>query len=1005
MRASRLHSLSCLIGVVLTFLAFLAQRSGAQPIFSDDFASFANGNFNGGQFQSGLVVAYGGNLTDWDKAGGGVVHAVDRANVFGSGNNPSDFAVMIWQDNVITQLAAVAGSNALGTPYEVVFDAGPAVYQAPSQTTGATDGILIEVLRADDSVLATHTHLPGEWAGVLALTGGSFQYLGDGSGDIRLRIGPSAPGSGRFGGTIDNISIVSNPVGVAVTSLAANPAVLGDAGAAVTFNWEVAGMPLQSLVLTPGNINVLALTAPSGQGSYGLNPGPDGTTEYTLTATKGGESKQRKVTVTLPPPQITAFQLTPPAAVAGQSVQFSWQVERPVTSLVLTPGNINLLPQTDASGSGSFTLAAGPDAATTYTLTATRGTSLTTAQATRRIINPAAIFSDDFASFADGNFNGGQFQSGLVVAFGGNLTDWDKVGGGVVHAVDRANVFGSGINPPDFAVMIWQDNVITQLTPVAGSNAAGTPYSVFFDAGPAVYQAPGQTTSATDGILIEVLRADDTVLATHTHLPGAWAGALALAGSSFQYTGDGSGDIRLRIGPSAPGSGRFGGTIDNVSIVPNPSGPAINLLTASPAVLGDAGVAVTFNWEVGGMPLDSLVLTPGNINVMALTAPSGRGSYVLNPGPDGTTEYTLTATKGAERMQRKVTVTLPPPQITAFQLTPPAATAGQALQFTWQVERPVTTLVLTPGNINLLPQTDASGGGSLTLAAGPDVSTTYTLTATRGTSLTTAQATRSVVNPSAIFSDDFASFADGNFNGGQFQSGLVVAFGGNLTNWDKVGGGVVHAVDRANVFGSGNNPPDFAVMIWQDNVITQLTPVAGSNAAGATYFVAFDAGPAVYQAPGQTTGATDGILIEVLRADDTVLATHTHLPGAWAGVPALAGSSFQYMGDGSGDIRLRIGPSAPGSGRFGGTIDNVSIAPASPSFLQITSISRHATTLAATLTFSSVSGVTYEVWASPDLKVWQQLDDEVIGTGSVTEWTDTFLAPSNPRVFYQVRRL
>ena len=116
MRAFRLHSLSCLIGVVLTFLAFLAQRSGAQPIFSDDFASFANGNFNGGQFQSGLVVAYGGNLTDWDKAGGGVVHAVDRANVFGSGNNPSDFAVMIWQDTVMTQVVAVAASNAVGTP-------------------------------------------------------------------------------------------------------------------------------------------------------------------------------------------------------------------------------------------------------------------------------------------------------------------------------------------------------------------------------------------------------------------------------------------------------------------------------------------------------------------------------------------------------------------------------------------------------------------------------------------------------------------------------------------------------------------------------------------------------------------------------------------------------------------------------------------------------------------------------------------------------------------------
>jgi hypothetical protein len=172
-----------------------------------------------------------------------------------------------------------------------------------------------------------------------------------------------------------------------------------------------------------------------------------------------------------------------------------------------------------------------------------------------------------------------------------------------------------------------------------------------------------------------------------------------------------------------------------------------------------------------------------------------------------------------------------------------------------------------------------------------------------------------------------------------------------------------------------------------------------------SYKVSFDAGPAVYQAPSQTTGATDGILIEVLRSDDSVLASHTHLPGVWAGLSALAGGSFQYVGDGSGDIRLRIGPSAPGSGRFGGTIDNISIAPASTALLQITGISRDPSTLAATLTFNSVPGVNYEVWASPDLKTWQQLDDDVIGTGPVTQWTDTFYAPANSRVFYQVRRL
>ncbi|MFN0128602.1 MAG: hypothetical protein ACKV19_18170 [Verrucomicrobiales bacterium] len=974
--------------------------------FFDDFGSFTApaGNFNGGQYESGLVVAFGGDQNGWAKAGGGVVHVVDRANVVG-GSNPRDFAVMIWQDNVITQAAAVPGSNDSGTPYAVTFDAGPAVYQEPSQTTGADDGILIELLRADDSVFASYTHLPGEWAGAPALAGGSFQYIGDGSGEVRLRIGPSSPGSGRFGGTIDNISLV-NQLGPTISTFTASPGVLADAGDAVTLSWAVENLPLDSLVLTPGNINALALTAPSGQGSYVLNPGPDGTTEYTLTATKGAQSTARKVTVTLPPPQIASFQVIPPAAAPGQPAQFTWQVERPVTTLVLTPGNVDLLALTNVSGSGNLTLTPGPNESTTYTLTATRGTSIAKADATRRVVTPGTIFSDDFGSFTApaGNFNGGQYQSVLVVAFGGDLNDWDKAGGGVVHVVDRANVFGVDANPPDFAVMIWQDNVITQLAAVPGSNASGTPYAVTFDAGPAVYQAPSQTTGATEGILIEVLRADDSVLASHTHRPGAWAGFPTLVSGRFEYTGDGTGDVRLRIGPSAPGSGRFGGTIDNVAIVPNPTGPSITSFTASPEVLADAGAAVTFNWTVGGLPFDSLVLTPGNINALALTAPSGQGSYVLNPGPNGTTEYTLTATKGAESRQRKVTVTLPPPQITSFQVTPPETAPGQPVQFTWQVERPVTTLVLTPGNVDLLALTNASGSGNFTLTPGPTETTAYTLTATRGTASSSAHASRRIIDPNAIFSDDFGGFTDGNFNGGQFQSGLVVAFGGNLPDWDKAGGGVVHVVDRANVFGVDNNPPDFAVMIWQDNVITQSAAIPGSNGSGTLYAVTFEAGPAVYQAPSQTTGATDGILIEFLRADDSVLASHTHLPGEWAGYPTMVSGRFEYTGDGSGDVRLRIGPSSPGSGRFGGAIDNISIAPGSSIPLQITSITRDPTTLAATLSFTSVTGVNYEVWTSPDLKEWQQLEDEVEGTGPSTQFTDTFLAPTSPQLYYEVRR-
>ena len=53
----------------------------------------------------------------------------------------------------------------------------------------AGDALLIEVLRADNSVLASTTNAPGAWTGKMTFTPANFEYKGDGSGDVRLRIG------------------------------------------------------------------------------------------------------------------------------------------------------------------------------------------------------------------------------------------------------------------------------------------------------------------------------------------------------------------------------------------------------------------------------------------------------------------------------------------------------------------------------------------------------------------------------------------------------------------------------------------------------------------------------------------------------------------------------------------------------------------------------------------------------------------------------------------------
>jgi hypothetical protein len=175
-------------------------------IFVESFGGY-KGNKNAAQITTGLNVACDGKVPDWTGAGGGVMHAVDRS--FKGGEvTPSDWAVMIFEDNVITSNAIAA--NVAGTSYRVSFETSAAVYSAmnPDQATKAGDALLIEVLRADNSVLAGTTKAPGAWTGKMTFTPESFEFKGDGSGDLRLRIGPAGAGkSGRFHGAIDNITV------------------------------------------------------------------------------------------------------------------------------------------------------------------------------------------------------------------------------------------------------------------------------------------------------------------------------------------------------------------------------------------------------------------------------------------------------------------------------------------------------------------------------------------------------------------------------------------------------------------------------------------------------------------------------------------------------------------------------------------------------------------------------------------------------------------------------
>lgn len=201
---------------------FVLQAADASTIFTDNFNSYSGGNFNGGQYQSDLVVAYGGNEAGWTHTGGNAIHAVDLANVYGSSSNPSNFAAMIWQDNTLTLNSGIAGSNVLGQTYQVDFQASAAVYQASSQATSATDGLMIEILRGNNSILDSFTYLPGAWTGNMAFSSAEFSYTGDGiDGNVRIEIAAADPNSGHFAGAIDNLSVstVPEPASIVLISI------------------------------------------------------------------------------------------------------------------------------------------------------------------------------------------------------------------------------------------------------------------------------------------------------------------------------------------------------------------------------------------------------------------------------------------------------------------------------------------------------------------------------------------------------------------------------------------------------------------------------------------------------------------------------------------------------------------------------------------------------------------------------------------------------------------
>lgn len=88
-------------------------------------------------------------------------------------------------------------------------------------------------------------------------------------------------------------------------------------------------------------------------------------------------------------PEIASFAVSPNEIdTPGSVLEFSWEVEPPLDSLRLIPGDIDVLVHTNGEGAGSFTLDPGPNATTAYRLEATRGDESTTVVARVNMLPP-----------------------------------------------------------------------------------------------------------------------------------------------------------------------------------------------------------------------------------------------------------------------------------------------------------------------------------------------------------------------------------------------------------------------------------------------------------------------------------------------------------------------------------------------------------------------------------------------------------------------------------------
>ena len=205
--ARRCHASAVMVAIALT-VGHDAASAGL--LVSLDFNDITSASVSTTQYQTGNWLVYNATFGGWDRSGFNAAHAVQLSGSTQGG--PGDYALSIFGDNVATQKTGFA-ANDVGTTYYVSYLVGPTVYTLPGQATQAGDTFRVNLLRSDNSILATNDVAPGAWAGVQTFSQQYFSYVGDGTGPVRMQL-LSGNTLTRFVGAIDNVGIWNSVPGV-----------------------------------------------------------------------------------------------------------------------------------------------------------------------------------------------------------------------------------------------------------------------------------------------------------------------------------------------------------------------------------------------------------------------------------------------------------------------------------------------------------------------------------------------------------------------------------------------------------------------------------------------------------------------------------------------------------------------------------------------------------------------------------------------------------------------